>query len=110
MLIDPAQGIITYNRKQARLSKKQMELFLFLYNYRGRPVKKEAMMHHLYQLYQEEPDMKIIDVMICHIRRKTKPLGIEIRTVWGFGYLLDLPRDQSIRTIKPVTEDDIAWL
>lgn len=32
------------------------------------------------------PDIKIIDVMICKIRKKLKHLGIEIETFWGKGY------------------------
>ncbi len=33
-------------------------------------------------------DQKMIDVVICHIRKKTKDYGIELRTVWGQGYML----------------------
>lgn len=34
----------------------------------------------------EIPEMKIIDVLICKIRKKLAPRGIEIETVWGWGY------------------------
>lgn len=34
-------------------------------------------------------DPKIIDVFICKARKKLKAFGIEIRTVWGKGYLID---------------------
>ncbi|MGE0289285.1 MAG: winged helix-turn-helix domain-containing protein [Bradyrhizobium sp.] len=44
-------------------------------------------------LYQTRPDdmadPKIIDVFICKARKKLKPFGVEIRTVWGKGYLID---------------------
>ena len=33
-------------------------------------------------------DQKMIDVVICHIRKKIKGHGIELRTRWGQGYTL----------------------
>ena len=36
----------------------------------------------------DEPEMKIVDVFVCHIRRKLKPFGIEIGTRWGVGYFM----------------------
>lgn len=35
------------------------------------------------------PHDKIIDIFVCKIRRKIKPLGIEIKTRRGQGYFLD---------------------
>lgn len=35
-----------------------------------------------------EPKPKIIDVWICHLRRKLKAQHIEIENVWGRGYRL----------------------
>lgn len=35
-----------------------------------------------------ETEIKIVDVQICHIRRKLKPYGLVITTVWGRGYEL----------------------
>ena len=32
------------------------------------------------------PDIKIVDVVICAVRKKIAPLGVDIRTVWGNGY------------------------
>lgn len=33
-------------------------------------------------------DQKMIDVVICHIRKKTKDHGIALKTIWGQGYAL----------------------
>jgi two-component system cell cycle response regulator CtrA len=33
-----------------------------------------------------EPDPKIFDVMLCHLRKKVKPFGVEIITRWGRGW------------------------
>jgi two-component system cell cycle response regulator CtrA len=37
----------------------------------------------------DDPEMKIVDVFICHIRRKVAPFGVRINTIWGQGYALD---------------------
>lgn len=35
-----------------------------------------------------QPEMKIIDVYVCKIRKKVAPFGIEITSLWGRGYRL----------------------
>lgn len=58
-----------------------------------RIVTKEALMDALYALKpDEEPEIKIIDVFICKLRKKLKPLGVEIDTAWGRGYGLRVAR------------------
>jgi two-component system cell cycle response regulator CtrA len=37
----------------------------------------------------DPPDMKLIAIYICKIRRKLKPFGVEITNKWGVGYSLD---------------------
>lgn len=34
----------------------------------------------------EETDIKMVDVVICHIRKKLKARAITVETVWGIGY------------------------
>lgn len=36
----------------------------------------------------DDPELKIVDVYVCKIRRKVKPYGVKIATVWGQGYSL----------------------
>lgn len=37
----------------------------------------------------KQPEIKIVDVYICKMRKKLEPFGIVIETVWGRGYNLD---------------------
>lgn len=56
-------------------------------------VTKDVAMAALYRDFgRDEPEPKIIDVFICKIRKKVRPFGIEIETVWGQGYRI--PADQ----------------
>lgn len=36
----------------------------------------------------EEPEIKIVDVFVCKLRKKLKPFNVQINTVWGQGYSL----------------------
>lgn len=37
----------------------------------------------------EETDPKMVDVVICNLRKKLKPYGLTIQTLWGHGYFID---------------------
>lgn len=51
---------------------------------------KEAFMAALYENRPDadQPEPKIVDVMICKLRRKLKPFGIGIVCLWGRGHSL----------------------
>jgi len=39
--------------------------------------------------HKEQTDPKMVDVVICHLRKKMKPFDIEIRTIWAKGYCME---------------------
>jgi two-component system, cell cycle response regulator CtrA len=60
---------------------------------KGVVLTKEAFLNHLYGGI-DEPEVKIIDVFICKLRKKLTLAGAEelIGTVWGRGYVLRDPQ------------------
>lgn len=46
---------------------------------------------------KDETDLKMVDVMICKLRKKLTPHNISIQTMWGMGYLI--PSDDRERAI-----------
>ena len=38
---------------------------------------------------KEKTHIKLVDVLICILRRKLKPFGFAIKTMWGTGYLME---------------------
>jgi len=36
----------------------------------------------------EATDPKIVDVVVCHLRKKLRPFNLEITTLWGNGYYM----------------------
>ena len=63
---------------------------------KGTTLTKEMFLNHLYG-GMDEPELKIIDVFVCKLRKKlTAAIGGEnyIETVWGRGYALRDPIDE----------------
>ncbi len=46
----------------------------------------------------EQPEIKIVDVFVCKLRRKLKPYALEIITVWGRGYQMDAVSAERLKT------------
>jgi two-component system cell cycle response regulator CtrA len=67
---------------------------------------KDQLMAALYSHRPEDPpEMKIVDVFICKLRKKLKPIGVEIETLWGQGYRLSpAMRDRAMAIIKQRAE------
>ncbi|WP_448586630.1 response regulator transcription factor [Thermaurantiacus sp.] len=71
------------------LTGKEYQCLEFLAIRRGTTVTKEMFLSHLYG-GRDEPEMKIIDVFICKLRRKLAEAGAPpiVETVWGRGYTI----------------------
>jgi two-component system, cell cycle response regulator CtrA len=87
----------TVHIKQVRvnLTGKEYQMLELLSLRRGTTITKEMFLNQLYS-GMDEPEIKIIDVFMCKIRKK---LAIAsggkdyIETVWGRGYLLREPQE-----------------
>lgn len=53
----------------------------------GNVVTKESFLNHMYSGI-EMPEIKIVDVFVCKLRKKLSPVGPCIETVWGRGYTI----------------------
>jgi len=48
----------------------------------------------------EVAEPKIIDVLVCKIRRKLAPRGIAIETVWGWGYRIPAESRENLEKLR----------
>ena len=58
---------------------------------KGQVLSKEQILNHLYNAVDDEPELKIIDVFVCKLRKKIEKYtnGEQyIKTIWGSGYKL----------------------
>ena len=95
--------------KVIHLTGKEYAILELLSLRKGTTLTKEMFLNHLYG-GMDEPELKIIDVFICKLRRKlAEALDGEdcIETVWGRGYVLrDSQSDK--RQTKPITNSEIS--
>ena len=79
--------------KPVHLTGKEYQMLELLSLRKGTTLTKEMFLNHLYG-GMDEPELKIIDVFICKLRKKlSQATGGEnyIETVWGRGYVLRDP-------------------
>lgn len=80
------------------LTGKEYQILELLSLRKGTTLTKEMFLNHLYG-GMDEPELKIIDVFICKLRKKlSEALAGEnyIETVWGRGYVLREPAAPSL--------------
>ena len=68
-------------------------LLLILWERRGLLVSRDALMLLLYGGSADEPETKIIDVNIYHLRRALDGTPYSVRTIWSQGVRLEGPAD-----------------
>jgi two-component system cell cycle response regulator CtrA len=81
------------NNESIHLTGKETSMLLLFASSPGRVLSKEMIMENLYTAgIDDEPEMKIIDVFVCKLRRKLTDVHPDaekfIETIWGRGYRL----------------------
>ena len=85
------------------LTGKEYQMLELLSLRKGTTLTKEMFLNHLYG-GMDEPELKIIDVFICKLRKKlSAATGGEnyIETVWGRGYVLRDPMGATVAMPSP---------
>lgn len=83
------RGMVVAGNKFVAVPGSEIMLLQRLVEVFPRVLSKEAAMEWLYQMRPDkEPEIKIIDVFVCKLRKKLEAIGVRIDTVWGKGYVL----------------------
>ena len=88
--------------KPLHLTGKEYGILELLSLRKGSTLTKEMFLNHLYG-GMDEPEVKIIDVFICKLRKKLADAtdGTNyIETVWGRGYVLRDPREDDKKAVN----------
>ena len=91
------RGTVESNGAPIHLTGKEYGILELLSLRKGTTLTKEMFLNHLYG-GMDEPELKIIDVFICKLRKKLQAAtGGQhyIETVWGRGYVLRNPGDEN---------------
>ncbi len=84
---------VEVNGNRVHLTGKEYQMLELLSLRKGTTLTKEMFLNHLYG-GMDEPELKIIDVFICKLRKKLAAAAggaNYIETVWGRGYVLREP-------------------
>ncbi|VAV88949.1 DNA-binding response regulator CtrA [hydrothermal vent metagenome] len=87
---------VDVNKQRVHLTGKEYQMLELLSLRKGTTLTKEMFLNHLYG-GMDEPELKIIDVFICKLRKKlANATGGDhyIETVWGRGYVLRNPEEE----------------
>jgi two-component system cell cycle response regulator CtrA len=82
---------------RVHLTGKEYQMLELLSLRKGTTLTKEMFLNHLYG-GMDEPELKIIDVFICKLRKKLQVAAgnHHIETVWGRGYVLRDPHESAV--------------
>jgi two-component system cell cycle response regulator CtrA len=98
LLVNLDTKMAEVNGARVHLTGKEYQLLELLALRKGMTLTKEMFLNHLYG-GMDEPELKIIDVFICKLRKKLASASggkDYIETVWGRGYVLRHPTDQGV--------------
>ncbi len=87
---------VEVNNQRVHLTGKEYQMLELLSLRKGTTLTKEMFLNHLYG-GMDEPELKIIDVFICKLRKKLSAAtngDNHIETVWGRGYVLRDPVEE----------------
>jgi two-component system, cell cycle response regulator CtrA len=93
--------IVYVDKVQVHLTGKEYQILELMSLRRDTTISKEALLSQLYGGL-DEPEIKIIDVFICKIRKKLAGASNGkdyIETVWGRGYMLREPTEIEAKVI-----------
>ncbi len=94
ILVNLDAKTVEVNNQRVHLTGKEYQMLELLSLRKGTTLTKEMFLNHLYG-GMDEPELKIIDVFICKLRKKLQHSAgaHHIETVWGRGYVLREPHE-----------------
>jgi two-component system cell cycle response regulator CtrA len=99
LVVNLDQKTVEVHGQRVHLTGKEYQMLELLSLRKGTTLTKEMFLNHLYG-GMDEPELKIIDVFICKLRKKLANASNGknyIETVWGRGYVLREPADDEER-------------
>jgi two-component system cell cycle response regulator CtrA len=81
------ERIVSFKDQTAKLTNKEAAVFSLLLRYFGQVVHRDRVWANVWG-DGCEVDPKIVDVMLCKIRKKIAHMGLTTRNTWGVGQAL----------------------
>jgi two-component system cell cycle response regulator CtrA len=102
LIVNLDNKTVEINGARVYLTDKEYQMLELLTLRKDITITKDMFLNHLYG-GMDEPELKIIDVFVCKLRKKlAQATGGEhyIETVWGRGYVLRDPVEGGVAQLK----------
>ena len=96
LVVNLDNKMVEINGARVHLTGKEYQMLELLALRKGMTLTKEMFLNHLYG-GMDEPELKIIDVFMCKLRRKLANASggkNYVETMWGHGYMLRHPTEE----------------
>lgn len=101
LILLPSDHMLLRNGVQVYLTVREWEIFTKLHQSKGRVVTRGAMLDWVYQQSPEEAQAKTIDVFMTKLRRKIKPLELEVISHFAVGHSLSYKgKSRSVKDVE----------
>ncbi|KKM61531.1 hypothetical protein LCGC14_1530790 [marine sediment metagenome] len=93
VILNRDTGVLVGNKEIVILNGLQLRIMSALIDCYPRVATREFILSRMYDHFIDEPELKIVDVYICKLRKATRGIEISIITNWGRGYSLFYDKD-----------------
>lgn len=100
--LDQELHAVFVDGRRVPLTGREYDFLQIMMLHKGVLLTKERFLSGLYADSEEAPDLKIVDVFVCKLRRKLAACGAAetIRTVWGRGHVLFDPSPAAVASAR----------
>ncbi|MBU9721376.1 MULTISPECIES: winged helix-turn-helix domain-containing protein [Bacillaceae] len=105
MLFSLEDYSVTDGEEKVKLLRKEYLLLSYLYKNKGRVFSREELLNAVWSM--EEPTDRTVDDHVYRLRKKLSPFThtMTIKTVKGYGYLLEVQEEPQIEAALPIPEE-----
>ena len=103
LVVDLNTRLVSVDGKPVHLTGKEFGILKLLSLRKGATVTKDMFLTHLYGGGAHEPELKIIDIFVCNLRKKLAQAtggNHYIETIWGRGYVLREPAPPNMKPLS----------
>jgi two-component system, cell cycle response regulator CtrA len=108
--LDQELHAVLVDGRRVPLTGREYDFLQVMMLHKGVLLTKERFLSGLYADAEEAPNLKIVDVFVCKLRRKLAAFGAAemIRTVWGRGHVLFDPSPSAVAEARAAHRPEAA--
>lgn len=98
------EASLAHYKDRFGLSRKEGQLLHYLAVRAPRVCTPEQVMSAIYGIQDEQPEVSIVKVWVCKVRKRLEPHGVQINTSWGVGNWM--AAEDAARVLPPIVQEE----